>query len=90
MLILTDISEQISTRDYYTQVCFNRALVQLAISAFHQGSINETQQILSAICGVARKDEYLKAYLGQAKPTDKDAVRHKQFPRYLHINTDLV
>jgi hypothetical protein len=28
--------------------------------------------------------------LGQAKPNDRDTVRHKQLPKYLHINTDLV
>lgn len=58
LLALTDISETISTRDYYTQVCFNRALIQLGISAFHQGNLNECQQILSNICSVGKnRDE---------------------------------
>lgn len=39
LLIMTDISELITTRDYYTQICFNRALVQLGISSFHQGNL---------------------------------------------------
>ncbi len=39
LLIITDLSETIGGRDYFTQVCFNRALVQLGISSFHQGNL---------------------------------------------------
>ena len=57
LLSLTDLSETISARDYYTQDCFNRTLVQLGISAFHQGNLFETQQILSTICSLGKNRE---------------------------------
>lgn len=68
---MTDISESIHTRDYYTQICFNRTLVQLGISAFHQGNLYETQQILSFICSLGKSREENKEsigrFLGQAQ-----------------------
>jgi hypothetical protein len=57
LLIMTDVSELITSRDYYTQICFNRALVQLGISSFHQGNLYETQQILSSICSMGKSRE---------------------------------
>jgi translation initiation factor 3 subunit C len=54
LLMMTDLSETMSTRDYSTQICFNRALVQLGISAFHQGSLYETQQILGSVCSLGK------------------------------------
>lgn len=91
---MTDIAETISSRDYYTQVCFNRALVQLGISAFHQGNLYETQQILSYICslGKSREEnkESIRRFLGQSKPDEKATIRHKTLPYYLHFNIDVI
>lgn len=59
-LSMTNIADVISSKDYYTQACFNRAMVQLGISAFHQGNVYETQQILSDICGIGKNREQNK------------------------------
>lgn len=60
LLSMTNIADVITTKDYLTQACFNRAMVQLGISAFHQGNMYETQQILSDICGMGKSREQNK------------------------------
>ena len=59
-LSMTNIADVISSKDYYTQAFFNRAMVQLGISAFHQGNLYETQQILADICGMGKNREQNK------------------------------
>lgn len=94
LLSMTNIADVINSKDYLTQAYFNRAMVQLGISAFHQGNLYETQQILSDICGMGKnKDQskdFIREYLAQPQRTDKDAPRHRILPYYLHLNIEMI
>jgi translation initiation factor 3 subunit C len=57
LFVMTNLSETITSRDFDSQVSYNRALVQLGISSFHQGNLYEAQQILSSICSTGKSRE---------------------------------
>ena len=91
---MTNIADTISSKDYYSQATFNRTLVQLGVSAFQQGNLYETQQILSDICGVGKtreqNKEFIRDYLAQPQKSEKELTRSKSLPYYLHLNIDMI
>lgn len=66
----------------------------MGISAFQQGNLYETQQILLNICSIGKtrdeNKENIKVMLGQARFTDKEGPKHKLLPYYLHLSIDLI
>lgn len=97
LLIISTLSEQVHSQDYYTQALYNRALVQMGILAFKQGNIFEVQQYLYEMCSVAKMKEstkdVLKEFLAQGYSRhfgDKDVPKNKILPAYLHLNTEVI
>jgi translation initiation factor 3 subunit C len=97
LLVISTLSEQILSQDYYTQALYNRALAQLGLGAFRNGNMFEVQQFLYEMCCGARAREttnnVLKEYLAQGYSRllgDKDIPRNKIMPAYLHLNVDLI
>lgn len=97
LLVISTLSEQILSQDYYTQSLYNRALVQLGLGAFRNGNMFEVQQFLYEMCSGARSREttkdVLKEYLAQGYSRllgEKDIPRNKIMPAYLHLNVDLI
>lgn len=54
LLIMSNIPEQISSKDYLTQALYNRVMVQIGLNAFRNGNFLEVQQFLSELCGYGK------------------------------------
>ncbi len=97
LLVISTLSDQILSQDYYTQTLYNRALVQLGLGAFRNGNLFEVQQFLYEMCSGSRAREttkdILKEFLAQgySRLIDaKEIPRSKILPSYLHLNVDLI
>ena len=63
LLTVSTISENITNYDYYTQVLYNRVLVQIGLLAFRQGNMFEVQQFLYEMCSMTKAKESTKDVL---------------------------
>lgn len=91
LFLSSQIYTQISLADSSVQVLYNRALVQLGLSAFRAGEIEESHQILTEISYSLRVKELLgqgfnSKYPSQATPAEKQ----KLLPFHMHINLELL
>lgn len=77
--------------DSSTQVLYNRALVQLGLSAFRAGHIEESHQILNEILNSQRLKELLGQGYNSKFPSQVTlAERQKLLPFHMHINLELL
>jgi translation initiation factor 3 subunit C len=97
LLTISTISETISSHDYYTQVLYNRVLVQVGLTAFRAGNMFEVQQFLYEMCSMTKAKEntrdVLKEFLAQGfsrYSNERDIPKSKVLPVYLHLNTEIV
>jgi translation initiation factor 3 subunit C len=89
LLLLTDVIERTANSlEYFTQVIFNRAIVQVGLLAFRNGNMYEVQGALSDLCSYGRTKELLGQ--GFNKQMEKENLRNKILPYHLHINIDMV
>lgn len=63
LLTISTLSETIVNQDYYTQVLYNRVLVQIGLTAFREGNMFEVQQFLYEMCSMAKAKENTKDVL---------------------------
>ena len=95
MLLMSHLQESIHSADVGTQILYNRAVVQLGLSAFRCGMIKEAQLLLQDIFTTQRVKELLaqgvhqQRYQTQTAEQDK-AERQRQLPFHMHINTELL
>jgi len=97
MLLTSHLQESIHQADVGTQICHNRAMVQLGMCAFRLGMIHEAQGCLQEICGQQRQKELLAqgVQLGrygqqQLSPEQEKLERQRQLPFHMHINLELL
>lgn len=91
MFLSSQVHQGINNADSTIQVLYNRAMVQLGLSAFRYGNIEESHQALSEIANSQR----LKELLGQgfnSKYPSQATVAEKQrlLPFHMHINLELL
>lgn len=91
LFLQSKVYETIQTADSGIQVQYNRALVQLGLSAFRNGEIEESNQILNEIANSQRLKEllgqgFLSKYPSQATTSEK----LKLLPFHMHINLELL
>ncbi|GEQ70051.1 hypothetical protein JCM33374_g3727 [Metschnikowia sp. JCM 33374] len=73
------------------QVLYNRALVQMGLSAFKSGEIEESHQILNEIINSQRLKELLGQGFNSKYPSQATvAEKQKLLPFHMHINLELV
>ena len=73
------------------QVQYNRALVQLGLSAFRAGSIEESHKILNEIVNSQRSKELLGQGFNSKFPNQATVLeRQKLLPFHQHINLELL
>jgi len=65
LLLVTDVIEKASNGDYFTQVIFNRAIVQVGMLAFRNGNMYEAQAALNELCSQSRTKELLGQSTGR-------------------------
>ena len=86
LLLVTDVIEKAANGDYFTQVIFNRAIVQVGLLAFRNGNMYEAQAALNELCSQSRTKELL----GQSTGRQETVTKNKLLPYHLHINVDLI
>ena len=97
MLLTSHLQETIHQADVATQICHNRAMVQLGMCAFRLGMVVEAQGCLQEICGQQRQKELLAQGVQlarynqqQVSPEQEKLERQRQLPFHMHINLELL
>ncbi|ORZ22434.1 eukaryotic translation initiation factor 3 subunit 8 N-terminus-domain-containing protein [Absidia repens] len=97
MLLMSHLQESIHQADVATQILYNRAVVQIGLSAFRQGLIKESHACLQEIQGTGRAKELLAQGIqqnryGQQQPSPEveQLERQRQLPFHMHINLELL
>ncbi|KAH7339966.1 eukaryotic translation initiation factor 3 subunit 8 N-terminus-domain-containing protein [Rhizoctonia solani] len=88
MLLMSHVQESINSADAQTQILFNRAVVQLGLSAFRRGMIKEAHGVLGDIFATQRVKELLAQGTGPRGSEAPTAAR-VLLPFHVHINTEL-
>ncbi|CAK9441031.1 uncharacterized protein LODBEIA_P49000 [Lodderomyces beijingensis] len=85
------LSSHFNLSDASLQVQYNRALVQLGLSAFRSGAIEESHKILNEIVNSQRSKELLGQGFSSKFPNQATLVeRQKLLPFHQHINLELL
>ncbi|CAO3645020.1 unnamed protein product [Cunninghamella blakesleeana] len=97
MLLMSHLQESIHQADVATQILYNRAVVQIGLSAFRKGLIKESHSCLQEIQGTGRVKELLAQGIqqnryGQQQPSPEleQLERQRQLPFHMHINLELL
>ncbi|SAM04062.1 hypothetical protein [Absidia glauca] len=97
MLLMSHLQESIHQADVATQILYNRAVVQIGLSAFRQGLIKESHACLQEIQGTGRAKELLAQGIQQnrygqqqSSPELEQLERQRQLPFHMHINLELL
>lgn len=95
MLLMSHLQETVHGADVVTQILYNRAVVQIGLSAFRMGLVREAQATLQDIFNTQRVKELLAQGVHQQRyqtlsPEQEKAERQRQLPFHMHINTELL
>lgn len=90
MMLLSHLQATIHTADSQLQVLFNRSLVQLGLSAFRKGLIDETQQLLQEIATSPRQKELLGQGVQRFQLQQSQIDKQRLLPFHMHINLELL
>jgi translation initiation factor 3 subunit C len=87
--LMSHIPEIASGLDAATQIIYNRTLVQLGISAFSLGLIQESVNALADIMNTGKIRELLGQGISKY-PVNEKEERRRLLPYHMHINIELV
>lgn len=91
MFLSSQIYNHIAMADSSVQVLYNRALVQLGLSVFRAGEIEESHQILNEIANSQRIKELLGQGFNLKYPSQAtSAEKQRLLPFHMHINLELL
>lgn len=86
---MSHIAELGPNLDAGTQIIYNRTLVQLGLSAFSLGLIQESMNALNDIVNSGRLRELLGQGVSKNSYNEKEE-RRRMLPYHMHINLELV
>jgi len=94
LLLMSHIQEHVNNTDVNTQIIYNRAIVQLGLSAFRSGMIRESNQCLQEIQNGQKVKELLaqgiQSRYGDKTPEQEKLEKQRQLPFHMHINIELL
>ncbi|ODV81720.1 eukaryotic translation initiation factor 3 subunit C [Suhomyces tanzawaensis NRRL Y-17324] len=91
LFLNSQIYNGINHFDSTLQVQYNRALVQLGLSAFRSGAIEESNRVLNEIVNSQRSKELLGQGFNSKYPNQATVVeKQKLLPFHQHINLELL
>ena len=93
MILMSHLQETISMTDIQTQILYNRAMVQLGLSAFRCGLIQEACFTLQDVFSSGRIRELLAQGIqaGREKSAEQEKQEKlRQMPFHMHINLELI
>ena len=91
LFFASQIYKSINSAESTLQVQYNRALVQLGLSAFRVGAIEESHKILTEIINSQRSKELLGQGFSTKFPSQASfAEKQKLLPFHQHINLELL
>ncbi|CAH7686256.1 translation initiation factor eIF-3 subunit 8 [Phakopsora pachyrhizi] len=95
LMLMLHLQETVNAADVGTQIMFNRAVVQLGLSAFRLGLIKESQSTLQDIFASQRVKELLAQGVqaqrySQLTPEQEKIEKQRQLPFHMHINLELL
>lgn len=96
LLLMSHLQESISHADVSTQVLYNRALVQIGLSAFRLGLVRDAQGALQEIMLSGKQKELLAQGFQMARGREEKTAEQerlekaRQLPFHMHINLELL
>jgi len=95
LFLMSHLQETINLTDTNTKILYNRAMVQLGLSAFRHGLTRETQNALLEVFTSGKIKELLaqgivQSRFGEKDPEQEKLERQRQYPFHMHINYDLL
>jgi translation initiation factor 3 subunit C len=94
-LLMSHLQETIGQTDVSTQTLFNRALVQIGLSAFRIGYFKEAHGVLQEISSSGKTKELLAQGVSMQKysertPEQEKLDKSRQLPFHMHVNLELL
>lgn len=91
LFISSQVYGNVNSFESHLQIMYNRALVQLGLSAFRASAIEECHQILNEIANSQRLKELLGQGFNSKYPSQATvAEKQKLLPFHMHINLELL
>ena len=94
LLLMSHLQDSIAQADVTTQILYNRAVMQLGLSAFRLGYITECQTILADMFSTQRQKELLaqaiQRYGNAITPEQELIEKRRLLPFHMHLNIELL
>ena len=94
-MLMSHLQDTIGQTDVATQTLFNRALVQIGLSAFRIGLFKEAHGVLQEISSSGKTKELLAQGVSMQKysertPEQEKLDKSRQLPFHMHVNLELL